>query len=151
MKDAKKIESTIARVALNFNFSLLLLAKLWQIFRSESVGFGQQRELYLLKGPYFACLRSYKHPVYHPWATKVIVRPPFCLQRRTDQFCSGTREAQSRSPCVLGSIWYHKGITLCSQIARCLTVSFTNILIIDRTFYCNKIALNLVHWNVKAT
>ena len=50
-----------------------------------------------------------KRPVYHPWTTKAIFRPPFCLQRRPGQFYGRTREAQGRSPCVKRVLGMHNG------------------------------------------
>ena len=47
-----------------------------------------------------ASMAIYGRPVYRPWTIKAIVRPPFCLQRRPDQFCGRTREHKGGSPCV---------------------------------------------------
>ena len=45
-----------------------------------------------------------ERPLCHPWTTKATVLPPLCLQRRPDQFCGRTREAQGSQPLCKGVI-----------------------------------------------
>ena len=56
-----------------------------------------------------ASMAMTKRPVYQPWTTKAIVRPPLCHQRRPGQFCGRKREAQRSQPLCKGGIirWKH--------------------------------------------
>ena len=45
-----------------------------------------------------------ERPVYHHWATKATVLPPFCLQRWPGKFCGRTMEAERSQPLCKGGI-----------------------------------------------
>ena len=51
-----------------------------------------------------ASMAMSERPMCHPWTTKAIVRPSFCLQRWPGQFCGRTREAQRSQPLCKGGI-----------------------------------------------
>ena len=51
-----------------------------------------------------ASMAMSERPLCHPWTTKATVLPPLCLQRRPDQFCGRTREAQGSQPLCKGVI-----------------------------------------------
>ena len=51
-----------------------------------------------------ASMAMSERPLCHPWTTKATVLPPLCLQRRPDQFCGRTREAQWSQPLCKGGI-----------------------------------------------
>ena len=51
-----------------------------------------------------ASMAMSERPVYHHWATKATVLPPFCLQRRPGQFCGRTMEAERSQLLCKGGI-----------------------------------------------
>ena len=51
-----------------------------------------------------ASMAMFERPVYHHWAIKATVLPPFCLQRRPGQFCGRTMEAERSQPLCKGGI-----------------------------------------------
>ena len=53
-----------------------------------------------------ASMAMSERPVYHHWATKATVLPPFCLQRRPGQFCGRTMEAERSQPLCKDGISY---------------------------------------------
>ena len=49
-----------------------------------------------------ASMARSERPLRHPWTTKATFLLPLCLQRRPDQFCGRTREAQRSRPLCKG-------------------------------------------------
>ena len=82
-------------------FTLPPLSYLWA---TDFIGDLCATVLNMLKTPRRPCMAMSERPMCHPWTTKAIVRPPFCLQRWPGQFCGRTREAQRSQPLCKGGI-----------------------------------------------